>query len=99
MRALGPLVLFLALVVALSGVLDALLISIHSGLALVPVVMWSVGVAAMLTLKFAGRSLAELGWGWGPTKYHVVAFFCPHCLWRLGLYCGFVARPGDIHGA
>lgn len=77
MRAFAPLALFFMLLVTLSGLLDLLIITMHSGLAFISVVMWSVAAAAMLALKLTGRSLFELGWGWGPTKYHVIAFFLP----------------------
>lgn len=39
--------------------------------------MWSVGVAAMLAMRWAKRPLSDLGWSWGPARYHVVAFVLP----------------------
>ncbi len=39
--------------------------------------MWSPGVAGMLTCKFWGRSVASLGWKWGETKYQVASYLIP----------------------
>jgi membrane protease YdiL (CAAX protease family) len=77
MRSLSPLVLFFALVVLLCGLIDGAIILLGFSGALVTASMWSVGLSAMLALKLTGRSLSELGWGWGPTKYHIIAFVIP----------------------
>ena len=39
--------------------------------------MWSPALAGMLTLWLNGRSVAELGWRWGKTKYQVWSWFIP----------------------
>ncbi len=59
--------LYLALVVAGSAVLDVLIVrgggmNNPQGFALIPALMWTPGLAAMLTKLIATRSLAGLGW-------------------------------------
>jgi len=84
MRALSPVVLFLILVVVLCGLIDGAIITLGFSGSLVTASMWSVGLSAMLALKLTGHSLAELGWGWGPAKYHVIALLLPIVYGTLG---------------
>lgn len=84
MRALSPVVLFLILVVVLCGLIDGTIIALGFSGSLVTASMWSVGLSAMLALKLTGHSLAELGWGWGPAKYHVIALLLPIVYGTLG---------------
>ncbi|HEX8837504.1 MAG TPA: type II CAAX endopeptidase family protein [Candidatus Acidoferrum sp.] len=39
--------------------------------------MWCPALAAMLTLRLHGRSIAQLGWKWGETKYQIQSWFIP----------------------
>jgi uncharacterized protein len=39
--------------------------------------MWCPALAGMLTLRANGRSISELGWKWGETKYQVQSWFIP----------------------
>lgn len=39
--------------------------------------MWCPALAGMLTLRLNGRSLSELGWRWGATKYQLWSWFIP----------------------
>ena len=39
--------------------------------------MWCPALAGMLTLRINGRSISELGWKWGETKYQVLSWFIP----------------------
>ena len=39
--------------------------------------MWCPALAGMLTLRLNGRSIAELGWKWGETKYQIRSWFIP----------------------
>ena len=39
--------------------------------------MWSPGLAALLTCKFLGRDVSTLGWKWGETRYHVICYLIP----------------------
>lgn len=39
--------------------------------------MWCPALAGMLTLRLNGRSLSDLGWKWGETKYQVSSWYIP----------------------
>jgi membrane protease YdiL (CAAX protease family) len=39
--------------------------------------MWCPALAGMLTLRLNGRSLADLGWKWGETKYQIRSWYIP----------------------
>jgi len=39
--------------------------------------MWCPALAGMLTLRLNGRSIAELGWKWGETKYQIQSWYIP----------------------
>lgn len=39
--------------------------------------MWSPGIAALLTLLIQKRSIAELGWSWGEPKYQLWSYLIP----------------------
>ena len=39
--------------------------------------MWCPALAGMLTLRLNRRSIAELGWKWGETKYQIQSWFIP----------------------
>jgi membrane protease YdiL (CAAX protease family) len=39
--------------------------------------MWCPALAGMLTLGLNGRSIADLGWKWGETKYQVRSWYIP----------------------
>jgi uncharacterized protein len=39
--------------------------------------MWCPALAGMLTLRLNGRSISELGWEWGKTKYQLWSWFIP----------------------
>lgn len=39
--------------------------------------MWCPALAALLTLRVNGRSISELGWKWGETKYQIQSWFIP----------------------
>jgi uncharacterized protein len=63
----------------------------------VTALMWSVGVAAMLTLKLTGQSLSSLGWAWGPARYHWIALLLP--LVYAGIAYGGATAAGLIEFA
>ena len=63
----------------------------------VTALMWSVGIAAMLTLKLTGQSLSSLGWAWGPARYHWIALLLP--LVYAGIAYGGAAAGGLIEFA
>jgi membrane protease YdiL (CAAX protease family) len=39
--------------------------------------MWCPALAGMLTLRLNGRSISDLGWNWGETKYQVRSWYIP----------------------
>lgn len=39
--------------------------------------MWCPALAGMLTLRLNGRSISELGWKWGETKYQLRSWYIP----------------------
>jgi membrane protease YdiL (CAAX protease family) len=39
--------------------------------------MYCPGLAGMLTLRLNGRSISELGWKWGETKYQIRSWYIP----------------------
>jgi membrane protease YdiL (CAAX protease family) len=39
--------------------------------------MWCPALAGMLTLRLNGRSISDLGWKWGETKYQVRSWYIP----------------------
>ncbi len=39
--------------------------------------MWCPALAGMLTLRLNGRSISEMGWKWGDTKYQIWSWFIP----------------------
>lgn len=55
-------------------------------------VMWCPGMAALITRFVYHRSLRGLGWGWGETRYQLLAYFLPG-VYNLVLY-GFVWLSG-----
>lgn len=72
---------YLGLVLAFSSVFYFLIIkSGHLGAAggsYVVGIMWCPAVAAMLTCKLSGRSIATLGWKWGEPRYQVMSYLIP----------------------
>jgi len=96
---------YLALTLVFSSIFYALIISagslaVHGGL-YVLALMWSPGVAALLTRLIHQRNLQGEGWGWGGTRWQLLAYFLPlayaavayGAVWLLGL--GGVGRFGS----
>lgn len=72
---------YLALTLAFSTVFYALIISagslsVHGGMYVLGL-MWSPGVAALLTRLLHQRNLSGEGWGWGGTRWQLLAYFLP----------------------
>lgn len=72
---------FVLLTFALSAVPLAVIISAGSmkaaGIIWVVFVMWSPGVAAIITQLVFHKSLRGLGWGWGQTRYQALGYLLP----------------------
>jgi membrane protease YdiL (CAAX protease family) len=71
------LLLFLALIAVFALIVESAIIAFGFTRHLVTALMWSVALAAILTLKITGQPLASLGWSWGPAKHHLIALFLP----------------------
>ncbi len=72
---------FLLFVVVFSSLFYFLILRAHAisgarGL-YVTGLMWCPALAAMVTLKLNGRSLADLGWKWPQTRYVVMSWLVP----------------------
>lgn len=74
-------VVYLVLVFAFSSFFYFLVLrsgSLGNGRGLYVVgLMWCPALAGMLTLRLNGRSISELGWKWGKTKYQLWSWFVP----------------------
>lgn len=72
---------YLALVFTFSSVFYFLILrsgSLRNGRGLYVLgLMWCPALAGMLTLRLNGRSISELGWKWGNTKYQLWSWFIP----------------------
>jgi uncharacterized protein len=72
---------YLVIVLAFSSVFYVLILhsgSLGNGRGLYVLgLMWCPALAGMLTLRLNGRSIADLGWKWGETKYQVRSWYIP----------------------
>lgn len=91
------LLIFFALFLIFAVTIETTIVAFGFSRLLVTAIMWSVGVAAMLALKLTGQSLASLGWGWGPARYHWIALILP--LIYGGIAYGGAAAAGLIEFA
>jgi uncharacterized protein len=99
----SPIALFLFLTLALSGVFWAAIIGLGrlagGGGLFVRALMWSPGLAALLTCRLCAIGVRSLGWRWGETRYQVQSYLVPFfytfvayvAVWTLGLG-GFPSR-------
>ncbi len=74
-------IIFLFINFGLSAVFNYLIISSGSfrtgrGMYVLGV-MWCPGLAALISCKLCGKSISELGWGWGKTKYQLASYLIP----------------------
>jgi uncharacterized protein len=80
-RSRWQVVIYLALVFAFSSFFYFLILrsgSLRNGRGFYVVgLMWCPALAGMLTLRLNGRSISELGWKWGRTKYQLWSWFIP----------------------
>jgi len=73
-RALG---VFLLLTALLSGGVD--FVCVHLGMKhqYLAALMWTPGLAALLTLRIFGQQADSLAWGWGDARWHWFAYLLP----------------------
>src|SRR4051794_28993352 len=71
-------IVFLALTYALSSIFYVLIIS-QGKLKALPTLglMWCPGVAALVTRLATQRNLRGTGWGWGKTRWEILAYLAP----------------------
>ncbi|WP_421791556.1 CPBP family intramembrane glutamic endopeptidase [Hyphobacterium sp.] len=68
---------FFAIFVALNLIAEPFVIWSGFSRESVTFIMWTVGIAAIVALKWEGKSLGELGWKWGAGRYHWIALGLP----------------------
>lgn len=93
-------VTFLALTLAFSSVFYYLIISggsleVHGGI-YVLFLMWSPGTAALLTRLIHQRNVRGEGWGWGGTKWQLLAYFLPMGYASVAYGAVWLAKLGGI---
>ena len=84
-----PIALFLSITLALSAIFYFLIIysgTLRGGNGMyVTGLMWSPGIAALITMWILKRNLSELGWKWGKSKYQIGSYVIP-ILYTLAAY-------------
>jgi membrane protease YdiL (CAAX protease family) len=91
------LLIFFALWLVFAVALQSAIVAFGFTRFFVTALMWSVAVAAMLALKLTGQPLKNLGWSWGPARYHWIALLLP--LVYAGIAYGGAAAAGLIEFA
>ena len=91
---------YLALTLVFSSIFYALIISagslaVHGGL-YVLALMWSPGVAALLTRLVHQRNLRGEGWGWGGTRWQLLAYFLPLAYATIAYGAVWLLRLGGV---
>src|SRR5262245_30629930 len=72
--------IFLGLNFLLSSIFYLLIINTKlggGGGVYVRALMWCPAIAALLTCRFTRKSVSELGWKWGKTRYQVLSYLIP----------------------
>jgi membrane protease YdiL (CAAX protease family) len=91
-----PITTFLVITLLFSSVFYFLIIrSGHMGGgwgAYVAGLMWSPGMAALVTCRLLGRNLSTLGWKWGTGRYEIISYLIP--LTYSAIIYGFVWLTG-----
>jgi CAAX protease family protein len=92
---------FLGLVLAFSSIFYFLIIKsgqlgAASG-AYVVGIMWCPALAAILTCKLSGRSVASLGWQWGETKYQLMSYLIPLAYATIAYLLVWTLRLGGFY--
>lgn len=92
---------FLILTLAFSSIFYFLIIkSGHLGSArgsYVLGLMWSPGVAGMLTRKICGQSLSMLGWKWGNSRYQMMSYLIPLAYATIAYGLVWIFRLGGFY--
>jgi hypothetical protein len=85
-----PILIFLAITIALSVLLYIPIIGMKTGVQgiLNLGIMWCPGLAAIITRLICYKSLRGLGWGWGNTHWQLLSYFLPFVY--IGIVYGLV---------
>lgn len=92
-EAWSTIIIFLAIVTAISSVLHYAIVALYPSRMYVGVLMWCPAIAAYITLRIKGRSITSLHWNWGDWKYIRASYATPFlyvlitylCIWAFGL--------------
>ncbi|MEE2524922.1 CPBP family intramembrane glutamic endopeptidase [Hyphobacterium sp. HN65] len=68
---------FLGVFIALNLIAQSFVLWSGFAMESVTFIMWTVGLAAIITLKWEGKGLGDLGWQWGEGRYHWIALGLP----------------------
>lgn len=76
-EAWKTILLFLALVFALTSPFHYAIVNLYPSRIYVGAIMWCPAIAAFITLKIKGRKISSLNWNWGDWKYIRLSYFIP----------------------
>ena len=76
-RLNAALVWFLALLVVFGGLASWAVIKLGTTYSWTMALMWTPALAALLTCKILNINLGMLGWKWGQSRWHVMAYLTP----------------------
>lgn len=96
----NAIVIYLFITFALSSIFYVLLAGANrdtSTLGLVAGLMWSPGVAAIITSLILKRKLSGLGWRWGKTKYQFLSYVLPIVYGALAYGVVWISGLGAFH--
>ena len=68
-EAWNTIFIFLAIVTILSALFHFAIVNLYPSSIYIGALMWCPAVAALITLKLKGKSIASLNWNWGKWKY------------------------------
>ena len=73
----SKLALFIVILVGSAAIIQGAIVSFGFTSMLATLLMWSVGLSALLALKLTRHDLSSLGWQWGAARYHLIALALP----------------------
>jgi len=69
--------IFLVIVALLSSIFHYAIVTLYPSRLYIGGLMWCPALAALITLKFKGRSVSSLHWNWADSKYIRSSYFVP----------------------
>ena len=70
-------IIFLTIVTIISSLFHYAIVNLYPSRIYIGAIMWCPPIAAIITLKLKGRSIASLNWNWGNWKYIRLSYFVP----------------------